>query len=55
MEILRSPGGGEPAPGALAPVVSRFRLVSLPDQQHFANFLAPEVLVVEVCAFFGSD
>ncbi len=40
---------------ALEPVLSEFRLASLPDQQHFANVLAPDLFVAELCAFLGSE
>jgi len=37
----------------LAPVLSGFRLVLLPDQQHFANVLAPERFAAEVEKFLA--
>ena len=43
----RSPAHFRVIADGLAPVLSDFWLTPLPDQQHFANVLAPELFVVE--------
>ena len=44
----RSPAHFRVIADGLAPLLSDFRLTALPDQQHFANVLAPELFVAEV-------
>ena len=49
----RSPAHFREISDALAPILADFRLASLPDQQHFANVLAPELFAGEVEKFLS--
>ncbi len=49
----RSPAHFRVIADGLAPVLSDFRLTFLPDQQHFANVLAPKLFAAEVEKLLG--